>query len=375
MVDSRLDFLNFATEVGKRAKDQAAQVELDMARNRETLANARERADDDTAFATGFGVVRFTALGELATRFGAAFNDPLSQTARDAARAAAGNFLAAFTDKKAENGFVSGMSTLIGLGSQGERARAMMDSRLKHYQEALKNAKLIEDASERKAAMADAQCYTSPARKCPKPDGSCVGDDGKPFTPTHNYVPERVIPVAMGGGKVVNVTLKARGATTRESQLYAYCALVAEYGEAALSVEVADAMLFNGGRWVADTETLSVMANKASDAVNALLATHGGGGDTAFLQLASSILARIAAEGFKSERAAEVVVEEPAPVVVTTPVAEPESSDEGTPRPNVEPDPFQALLDGVPETAMGAALVEAKAPKAGRGRRKAAGGL
>lgn len=376
MVDYKLDFLAFATDVGKRAKDQAAQVELDMKRNKDSLNLARERTDEDSSFASGFGVVRFTALGELANKFGASFNDPYSQEARNAARAAADNFQAAFTAKVEKNGYASQMATLIGLGSQGERARAMLDSRLKHYQDALKNAKLLEDASERKAAMADAQCYTSPARKCPHYDGSCM-DGGKPFTPTHNFVPERVVPVAMGGDKVVPVTMKARRATTRESQLYAYCELVEQYGEAALSVEIADAMLFNGGRWVADTETLPAMATKAHEALASLLAKHGGGGDKAFLELATSILGRIVEEGaFKTERAAPVVEPEtPAPVVVT-PAPEPESTgDAGEPSPNVEPDPFQALLADVPETAMGAALAAATPAKPARRRGKAAGGL
>lgn len=304
-LDSSLKLMEMAANIGAQAaKDMETQAKAQDTRL-DKLSKARELVEADKRDNSGFGTIRFKAFASVGAAFGAAFNDPTSKPAREALEGAALSFLSSMTAKSADTlkggGVIGAAKSIIGLGTDAERLRAMMQNRLEHWQ-AMKDVADAEGGEDAVAKRELAMRYLAPCGPTPDANGQPkVNDKGKVIVPKHNGRP--VTTITVGSTKV---RVPAGGQTNRESMFAFAAAFMAKHGDVVLNEQVIDALLDNGGRYKADPDNVMTHASTALDSIEKLLMLGGNrSGDAAHLTLFTSVLERIRKEGFKSATIAD----------------------------------------------------------------------
>jgi hypothetical protein len=304
MTTNRADItalLSSAATIGRETKEEMASAKARLDSAKSHAAEAMADADDKERHAMGFGSPMFLGLGRVARAFSRVnFNDPDGQEATDAANAAARAFAASMTgatdDTLKGGGTLNAYAAVVRLGDHGANLIYTMQSRLMHWYELLDSAKSMDDASAKKATRELAQRYTSLIGRAPTESGEWPrkggAADGEPQKPTHNGRPARVahgVPIGFAGAK------------DRKAMLADAARLFRSYGEAVFHPDVIDALLDNGGKYVAPEAGPRELAAQALGKVQALLMAGGQeSADAAILVHFTAVLSRIENEGFKS---------------------------------------------------------------------------
>lgn len=297
-----------AAAIGSDFKAKADTFESAAKSRKEASATARDSVVKDDRSRGGFDTFMFQGLSRVAGAFGRLYNDPTSPEASAAAELAARSFTASFTgatDKTAKGGTAAGYVHHILLGANGESVRNALQRRLDYWQESVDS----ETDPKRKAEAAKlAARYTVVCGDAPLPDGSFpVDSKGVAKVPRHNGRP---------AATVNGVDIAAGRATDRKAQFAAMSRLYAMHGAAALSPEVVDAFLDNGGRFQAEVN-VTALASQAQETLEKLLLAGGNiSGDGSFLTVAVARLAAIAKNGLTPARVAPTI---PAPAPAATP--------------------------------------------------------
>ena len=256
-----------------------------------------EKADHEfsTSSTLGFGTAKFRGASAVAALLAQEFNDSNSPEFATAAGAVVGSFLAAFTNKTAKSdggGAPAGYVHFISLGNHAETIRVRLQNRLAHWNTLKATAEAMDKGDERKRLLDEANTYLQLRGDCPTESGEWpVGRDGVAKRPKHLGRPKATI-----NGVFIK---DSRGGTTREGQLAEIAAVARIKGVDAISDDVIDAFLSNGGKYRdAADESVGQKAQAAANMVQALVTEAGDSPDAVLLATMLTVLSRIARDGF-----------------------------------------------------------------------------
>lgn len=298
--------LSSAAELGRLALAEMDSNAADTAKLRERAENLRGDIKTGDRIAANYDGPRYIGLAKVGALFGAAFNDPDTQEARDTAKAMADSFAASSTKASAKTqktgGTNAGFTQVIRLGNKAETVRRTIQSRIDHWLNVADEAEGLKDAKEKASIIRNAKRFTVPCGDAPMENGDWpTNNAGERKRPKHNGRPVQTLDI---GGITVNIKY-GRG-TSRSAQLAAYAELFGTYGDAALDSRVVDAFLDNGGEYAdAPADSPEAFASQAVAALTALnLAGANTSADAAMISLALAVCERIAALGLANSRAA-----------------------------------------------------------------------
>ena len=320
---SRLQgLIQAATDIGVIHRAESIRIAKESDALKEKRAGiAQELSDADTK-ASGFATPMFDGLVEVADVWGRSFNGD-SNDARAAAEAMAKHYAAAFTDASdatmKDGGTGSMYAHVIRAGKNARVIRTALQNRLGHWQQRKVLAKDKEDANDRKAELDKCFEHLTCGAQTPNRDGS-LPTDKKGNVKTPKAKGRRSVTIGV-------VEIGFRGACDRKSMFAEYAKMFNTYGDAVLSEGIIDAVMSNGGRYVANTDDgPQTLAAKANDLIEQLMLKGGSNSQQApALSLAIMALTTIANEGFTPNVVAEV----------KTPAADSETSKESVDSPGV----------------------------------------
>jgi hypothetical protein len=368
--ESRLEMLlrsaaQLGTHYASLAKDEKESRDK-TAERRDMLTQDVKQADRKIA---GFSSPMFIGMAMVAAEFGKLYNDPNSDSARTASERAAKSFGDTFTnagDKTAKGGTSAGFAHVIRLGNRAESARRLLQDRLEHWLAVQDEASAMAPGADRNAKMDLARRYTQLAVNVPNAEGKYIGRDGKEGVPKNWGRPACVIN---------DVVIPAAGATDRKALMSAFARLVHDNGDKALTIEVADAWLDNGGKWAPPADqSVNRLAAESLTLIEKLIGAGAGTSPDGFaLANIATVLERIAKQGLAVNKAATVQDAPEDESKTDESTTTPESEDESKADESDEPKQGAAIVLGMPNGGTKPASASNK-PRVANKRRAGGGG-